>query len=37
ENGFNRHWHTTKDDMNNIDKNTLYVVGQTVLNVIFDL
>lgn len=36
ESGFNRHWHTVKDDMNNIDRNTLYAVGQTVINVIFD-
>lgn len=36
ESGFNRHWHTVKDDMSNIDRNTLYAVGQTVMNVIFD-
>lgn len=33
---FNKHWHTHADDMNNIDKNTLYAVGQTVLNVIYN-
>ena len=32
---FNKHWHTHKDDMNNIDKNTLYAVGQTLLEVIY--
>ena len=32
--GFNTHWHTQKDDMGNIDKNTLYAVGQTLLNVL---
>lgn len=36
DSGFNRHWHTVKDDMNNIDRNTLYAVGQTVMNVIFE-
>ena len=34
--GFFEHWHTTKDDMNSIDKFTLKVVGQTVLTVIFE-
>ena len=33
--GFFPYWHTTKDDMSNIDKQTLKVVGQTLLNVIF--
>jgi len=33
--GFNQYWHTTKDDMSNIDRNTLYAVGQTVLITIF--
>lgn len=32
---FYEHWHTHKDDMNSIDKNTLYAVGQTLINVIF--
>jgi len=32
---FGDFWHTHKDDMSNIDKNTLKVVGQTVLEVIF--
>ena len=33
--GFYPHWHTMKDDMDQIDKNTLKVVGQTVLRTIF--
>lgn len=32
---FPTHWHTQKDDMTNIDKKTLKVVGQTVLEVIY--
>ncbi len=32
---FNKHWHTTNDDMSNIDKNTLKAVGQTLLEVIY--
>ena len=32
---FNKHWHTHKDDMNNIDKETLNAVGQTILDVIY--
>ena len=35
ESNFNKHWHTHKDDMNNIDKNTLTAVGQTLLEVIY--
>ncbi|MDR2684539.1 MAG: M28 family peptidase, partial [Prevotellaceae bacterium] len=34
-NGFGAYWHTTQDDMRNINKNTLFVVGTTVLNVVF--
>ena len=34
-NNFNKHWHTHKDDMNNIDKNTLNAVGQTLLDIIY--
>lgn len=34
--GFFEHWHTTKDDLNSIDKFSLKVVGQTVLTVIFE-
>lgn len=33
--GFYPYWHTMKDDMEQIDKNTLKVVGQTVLRTIF--
>jgi hypothetical protein len=36
ETNFNKHWHTHKDDMNNIDRNTLNAVGQTLLEVIFN-
>ena len=32
---FNKHWHTHKDDMNNIDKNTLTAVGQTLIEIIY--
>ena len=35
KNHFNKHWHTHKDDMNNINKETLYAVGQTVLEVVY--
>ncbi len=35
ENGFVHTWHTQKDDMSNISKETLKVVGQTVLEVIY--
>ncbi len=34
--GFFEHWHTVKDVVENIDKNTLKSVGQTVLNVIYE-
>lgn len=33
--GFNPTWHTVSDNMENIDKETLRVVGQTILNYIF--
>jgi glutaminyl-peptide cyclotransferase len=33
--GFNFTWHTTMDNMSNIDKTTLEVVGKTVLAVIY--
>ena len=36
ETNFNKHWHTHGDDMNNINKETLYAVGQTVLHVIHE-
>ena len=35
ESNFNKHWHTHKDDMDNIDKETLNAVGQTILDVIY--
>ena len=34
--GFVSTWHTTQDNISNIDKQTLYVVGTTVLGVIYD-
>jgi Zn-dependent M28 family amino/carboxypeptidase len=34
--GFNKHWHTHGDDMDNIDKSTLKAVGQTLLEVIYN-
>lgn len=34
-NGFASFWHTHKDDMSNIDRNTLKAVGQTVMEVIY--
>ena len=36
KNNFNKHWHTHKDDMRNINKNTLNAVGQTLLEVIYN-
>ena len=33
--GFGEHWHTQKDNMENIDKEVLKAVGQTVLEVIY--
>ncbi len=33
--GFGAYWHTTNDTMENIDKNTLFAVGTTLLNVIY--
>ena len=29
-------WHTLKDDMDGIDRNTLKAVGQTVMEVIYN-
>lgn len=34
--GFGWYWHTLKDDMSNISKETLKAVGQTVLEVIYN-
>lgn len=33
--GFYENWHTVKDDMEGIDRNTLKAVGQTVMEVIY--
>ena len=33
--GFYKNWHTLKDDLSGINKNTLKAVGQTLLNVIY--
>lgn len=35
--GFAHYWHTTKDDMSNVDKSTLKAVGQTLLHYIYTL
>ncbi|MBT3418513.1 MAG: M28 family peptidase [Flavobacteriales bacterium] len=35
KNNFNKHWHTHKDDMNNIDRETLNAIGQTLLEVVY--
>ncbi|MDR0697992.1 MAG: M28 family peptidase [Tannerella sp.] len=34
--GFGVHWHTQNDTMDNIDKNVLKAVGQTVLEIIYN-
>ncbi len=34
--GFPAHWHTHNDDMSKIDKNTLKMVGQTCISVVFN-
>lgn len=36
KNHFNKHWHTHKDDMDNINKETLHAVGQTILDVVYN-
>ncbi len=36
ETGFYPYWHTTQDNIDNIDSNTLEVVGKTVLSVIYE-
>ena len=36
EDGFGWYWHTQKDNMDNIDRETLKAVGQTVLEVIYN-
>jgi Zn-dependent M28 family amino/carboxypeptidase len=35
EHGFNKYWHTINDNMDNINKETLYVVGTVVLSVVY--
>ena len=35
ETNFNKHWHTHQDDMNNINKQTLQAVGETLVRVIY--
>lgn len=37
ERGFNKTWHTLDDNMKNIDRNTLNVVGSTLIQVIYNL
>ena len=34
--GFGDYWHTLADDMRHIDRRTLYMVGQTLLQVIME-
>ena len=34
--GFGWYWHTQKDNMENIDRETLKAVGQTVLEVVYN-
>ncbi len=36
ETNFNKHWHTHKDNMKNINKETLNAVGETLLGVIYN-
>ena len=36
EKGFPEYWHTQRDNMSNIDRETLKAVGQTVLHVIYN-
>lgn len=36
DHGFGWYWHTQKDNMDNIDRETLKAVGQTVLEVIYN-
>ena len=36
ETNFNKHWHTHKDNMDNVDKKTLEAVGQTLLEIIYN-
>ena len=36
ETNFNKHWHTHNDNMDNINRNTLKAVGQTLLEIIYN-
>jgi hypothetical protein len=36
ESGFYKNWHSTHDDLSGIDKQTLKVVGQTVITVVYN-
>lgn len=36
QHGFGDYWHTVNDDMENIDKQTLFAVGTTVMQVIYN-
>ncbi len=36
EHGFGEYWHTINDDISNIDKNTLAVVGNTLIKTIYE-
>ena len=36
EHGFGHYWHTTHDTMENVDKNTLFAVGTTIMNIIYN-
>ncbi len=36
ETGFGHYWHTVNDTMENIDKNTLFAVGTTLLHIIYN-
>ena len=36
QHNFNKHWHTHNDDMDNINKNTLNAVGNTLLEIIYN-
>jgi len=36
ESNFYEHWHTHNDNLDNIDKNTLKAVGQTVMQVVYN-
>ncbi len=35
QSGFGKYWHTHNDNMDSVNKNTLYAVGQTILEILF--